>query len=67
MFKTVYLACGSLAIVGYLGWTLMGMELGTSSRESVPKIQASSSGSSHARGRSRYGYFGSGSGFGFGK
>ncbi len=62
MLRWIYLAGGGLLIAGYLGWSALGWELGSSRKEPVPTIRATSS--SGYYGRSRSGYYGGGYGFG---
>ncbi len=64
MWKFIYLGAGGLLIGSYLTFSLLGMEIGTRTRESVPTIKAIRSANSSSR--SRHGYYGGG-GWGFGK
>ncbi len=66
MPKMIYLGVGGLLIGSYLTFSILGMEVGTSSREAVPTIKAVRSANSSGYSRSRRGYYGGG-GWGFGK
>lgn len=57
MLKKIYIGAGSVLIVGYLAWSVLGFELFTPRMDNVPSARRST-------GRSSVGYFGRGYGFG---
>lgn len=66
MLRTIYLTMSAGCLLGYLGWSIMGMELGGRGRDPIPTVPSvsSSSGGVYGGSRSSGGFFGGGGGFG---
>lgn len=62
MLWKIYLVLAILLLLGYLTWSLLGLELTSGIRDPIPKARPAYS---TTGGRGRGGYFGTG--FGFGK
>jgi len=67
MLRNIYLAVGGVMLVGYLGWSVMGMEMGGLGKDPIPKEPRYTSSSSRSGGyygssRSSGGFFGGGFG-----
>ncbi len=67
MLKKTYIAIAAFLVGGYATWSLLGYELGGTTRDPVPTARAYSSSSGSSGYRSRTGWFGGGGGWSFGK